>query len=125
MFTGACLCGGVRFQINSELAPIQICHCRQCRKAQGTAFATNIPVSADKFQILEGAESLREYESSPGKFRVFCQHCGSPIISKRSDKPETVRVRAGSINEPLPVLPACHFYVASKANWWGIDDEVP
>ncbi|WP_290537184.1 hypothetical protein [Alcanivorax sp.] len=42
MYTGSCLCGGVTFEIAGELAPIQVCHCQQCRKAQGTALVTNI-----------------------------------------------------------------------------------
>ena len=38
MFTGRCLCGGVRYTVSGDLAPIQICHCAQCRAAQGTPF---------------------------------------------------------------------------------------
>ena len=125
MFTGACLCGGVRFRINGELAPIQVCHCRQCRKAQGTVFATKIPVRAEDFIVEQGEPLLREYASSPGKYRVFCGQCGSPIISKRDSKPDWVRVRAGTINEALTVRPAVHFYVASKAEWWDINDNLP
>jgi hypothetical protein len=44
MYTGSCLCGGVAYEIDGELEPIQVCHCSQCRKAQGTAIVTNIPV---------------------------------------------------------------------------------
>ncbi len=33
MVSGSCLCGGVRFRIEGGLAPTQVCHCGQCRKA--------------------------------------------------------------------------------------------
>ncbi len=125
MYTGSCLCGGIRFTIEGELAPIDVCHCRQCRKAQGTAFATNFPVASSAFQLTQGAELLSEFESSPGKMRVFCRRCGSPIFSRRVARPDTVRVRAGTINEPLATRPHAHFYVASKSNWWPIDDGLP
>jgi hypothetical protein len=30
MVTGACLCGGVRFEVRSPLGPIIYCHCSRC-----------------------------------------------------------------------------------------------
>ena len=120
MVTGSCLCKGVQFKITSKLEPIQICHCGQCRKAQGSAFAANIPVAASSFHLTSGAELLREYESSPGKQRVFCGRCGSPVYSRRTDKPEVVRLRAGTLDGAQDTQPAFHFYTASKANWWTI-----
>jgi hypothetical protein len=125
MYTGNCLCGGVSFRIDAELQPIQVCHCSQCRRAQGTPFATNTPVAITAFQLLSGAELLTEYESSPGKKRFFCSKCGSPIYSCRDSLPGVLRIRAGLINEPLAVGLAAHFYFASKCNWWPINDGVP
>ena len=123
--TGSCLCGGVAFRLAGKLESIQVCHCVQCRKAQGTAFATNMPVARKDFQLDSGAELLTEYESSPGKKRAFCGRCGSPVYSRRDDRPEVLRLRAGLINEPLPVRPVAHFCTASKANWWAINDDLP
>ena len=127
MFTGSCVCEGIKYQITGNLAPIQVCHCGQCRKAQGAPFATNIPVKASNFVITEGKELIKEFESPtrPGKFRVFCSNCGSPIISRLDSMPEYVRVRAGTINEQIPSSIAFHAFVAHKANWWPINDELP
>ncbi|HBS15496.1 GFA family protein, partial [Alloalcanivorax venustensis] len=30
-YTGSCLCGGIAFEVRGPLAPIQVCHCQQCR----------------------------------------------------------------------------------------------
>ena len=125
MYTANCLCGGVRFHIDSELAPIQLCHCSQCRKAQGTPFAANVPVARSAFHLDSGAELLTEFEASPGKKRAFCSHCGSPVYSRRDATPEALRIRAGLINEPLAVRPIAHFHTGSKANWWTIGDDLP
>ena len=124
-FTGNCLCDGIGFVIDGQLAPIQICHCSQCRKAQGSAFAANMPVPAPSFRIVRGEDLLKSYESSPGKERLFCSRCGSPVISRRRSAPGVVRIRAGLINEPLPVRPELHAHIESKANWWRIADELP
>lgn len=123
--TGSCLCGGVRFSIDAPLAPIQLCHCAQCRKAQGTAFAANTPVSATAVQWLAGTDLLTAFAASPGKARVFCRRCGSPIYSRRDTLPGVLRIRAGLLDAPVPAPLAAHFHVASKADWWPIDDPLP
>lgn len=125
MHQGSCLCGAVRYQVEGELAPIQICHCSQCRKAQGTAFVTNIPVRESAFVLLGGAEQLKAYESSPGKQRVFCADCGSPIYSRTSKLPGVLRIRAGSLEGELETRPGGHAFTASRANWWDIHDDLP
>lgn len=125
MYTGSCLCGGVAFEIEGELAPIQVCHCQQCRKAQGTALVTNIPVATDQLRWVRGEERLKSFESTPGKERVFCRDCGSPVFSRLATLPGVVRIRAGLLNEPLETRPAFHFFVASACNWWQINDDLP
>ena len=126
-YTGSCLCGGVQFTIAGTLEPIQICHCKQCQKAQGTALVSVIPVRAEAFEFTAGRALLQAWNSPtvPGKSRLFCRRCGSPIISRRSSQPGFVRVRTGCINEDLPMQVASHAFVANKANWWRISDTAP
>lgn len=125
MITGSCLCGAVRFEISAALQPIQACHCGQCRKAQGSAFATNVPVATKDLRFICGEDRLTAYQSTPGKERVFCATCGSPIMSRLTSKPEVVRIRAGSLDNPTGGKVGFHFYVASKADWWEITDDLP
>jgi hypothetical protein len=124
-YTASCLCGGIAFRLHGALPPVQVCHCGQCRKAQGTVFATNVPVLAADVQWLQGLDLLTRYESSPGKVRAFCSRCGSPVYSQRTAQPEVLRLRLGLINEPIDTHVAAHGHVASKANWWSITDEAP
>lgn len=123
--TGHCLCGEITFEIDGELASIEICHCSQCRRAQGTAFATNIPVGVSQFRLLTGEDSLSSYESSPGKERVFCRQCGSPVFSRRAGLPDNLRVRAGLLDGPLATTLSSHAFTDSKADWWQITDDLP
>ena len=124
-YTGHCLCGGVAFAIEGPLAPIQVCHCAQCRRAQGGPFATNIPVAAAAFRVLRGENLLRAFESSPGKERVFCSCCGSPVFSRRPALPGILRIRAGLIEQPLDAGIAWHAHTASQCQWWPIADPYP
>ena len=124
-YTGSCLCGAVRYELSAEIGPIEVCYCQMCRKASGGPLATNAPLARTAFHLSAGRELLREYESSPGEQRVFCGRCGSPIYSHRVDQPEVVRVRVGTINEPLTVRPVASYFTASKCNWWEIHDALP
>ena len=125
MYTGSCLCGGVKFEISQEIGPIQICHCIQCRKAQGSAIVTNAPVQEENFKFISGGDLLSSFESSPGKQRFFCKVCGSPIYSKTTKLPGVLRIRAGTIDGDIDTKAMAHLYVAHKANWYEITDDFP
>ena len=125
MYTGGCLCGYVRFEIKGPIRNIVYCHCSQCRKAQGSAFATNGIVKVSDFDILTGVDSLAGYESSPGQTKYFCKICGSPILSKSESRPEQVRVRLGTIDSEIGERPIAHIFSTSKASWENITDDLP
>ncbi len=125
MYNGNCLCGKVRFEITSEIQSIICCHCSQCRKAQGSAFATNGNVDIAGFKFISGENELTAYESSPGQTKYFCKNCGSPIISKKESNPDKVRIRLGVIESDIVERPIAHIFVTSKANWEDIEGDLP
>jgi len=125
MYTGGCLCNRVRFTITAPIRNIVYCHCSRCRKAQGSAFAANGIVATEHFQIVQGDDDLSGYESSPGQTKYFCKHCGSPIVSRNTSKPDQVRVRLGTIESDIQERPTAHIFVTSKANWENICGDLP
>lgn len=125
MYKGGCLCGTVRFEINGPIRNIVHCHCSRCRKAQGSAFATNGIVNDSNFRIFAGADALTGYESSPGQTKYFCKVCGSPIMSKTQSRPGQVRVRLGTIESDIQERPMAHIFATSKANWEEISGNLP
>lgn len=125
MLKGSCLCNSVQYEIHGELGPIVMCHCSRCRKANGSAFATNAPVNTADFHLIHGQDALAEYQSSPGVFRAFCGKCGSPLYSRRPAMPELLRLRIGTLDTPIEGRPTAHIFVGSKAEWCEILDELP
>jgi hypothetical protein len=125
MIEGGCLCGGVRFRISGKLGPAGFCHCKQCQRASGSAFAANAPVRARYFALAAGEELVSEYESSPGKYRAFCRRCGSPVYSRRDSEPELRRVRLGTLDGDPGRRPLAHVWVSAKAPWYEIHDALP
>ncbi len=125
MISGSCLCGSVRFRIEGKLGPVGYCHCSQCRKASGTAFAANADVRRADITFDAGLDRVREYESSPGKFRAFCSACGSPVYSRTAADAGRLRVRLGLLDGDPGRRGLAHCWVASKAPWFEITDQLP
>lgn len=124
-YYGSCLCGTVKFTINQKILDIVHCHCSLCRKAQGSAFATNGNVDIKNFNFLSGQDNLTHYQASKTQEKLFCKTCGSPIISRNTLVPDIVRVRLGTIESDIQDRPEAHIFVGSKASWEEISSELP
>ena len=129
MISGGCLCGGVRFLIAEASGPFELCHCRRCRKATGSAFAAGIYVAREKFELLQGMDLIQAYEASireapPAYRRCFCRRCGSPVPDALSGA-AAIEVPAGSLDDDPGVRPDKHIYVEFKAPWHSISDALP
>lgn len=125
MHQGSCMCGAVRYEIRGELGDFGCCHCNTCRKASGSAFGANAPVDRGDFILSSGQEALREYESSPGKLRVFCSQCGSPIYAYLRGTPDILRIRLGALDTPFTKRVKAHTFVGEKAPWETIPTDAP
>ena len=125
MYEGSCLCGSIEYRIEGELGDFGYCHCRSCRKASGAAHGANAGLERSNFTISDPSEVLREFESSPGKFRAFCSKCGSPLFAYLSTTPEIVRIRLGSLDTPFAKHARAHTFVSEKATWEVIYGDLP
>ena len=119
MYKGSCLCGKIQYQVNSELSEFGYCHCRSCRKTSGTAHGANAGVARQHFDLSDSEGVLREYESSPGKFRAFCSNCGSPIFAYLGETRHVIRVRLGTQDTHFDKRAKAHTFVSDKAPWPG------
>lgn len=125
MFEGSCLCGQVKYRLTAEPGEFGYCHCISCQKASGSAHAANAAVDRGSFQLVRGGTAIREFESSPGKFRAFCTNCGSPLYAYLSVSPEVLRIRLGSLDTPFFKQPQAHTWVSEKAHWEPLSDDIP
>jgi hypothetical protein len=125
MIKGSCLCGAVKYEYAGDFGTITICHCSDCRKAQGGGGVVAAPVDVSAFRWTQGGELITEYASSPGKKRAFCSRCGSPLYSRKEGLPHVLRLRMGSIDTPVEATPAAHIYAADLPPWAELDDELP
>ena len=117
MIKGQCLCGTVQYQYDGEIEQSILCYCQHCQQAQGSIAGWNSPIDQTKFQFISGQDQLKEYLHTPNKARVFCQNCGSPIYSYRTDLPNIIRLRLGSVTEGKLPAPKEEFFTEHKQSF--------
>ena len=133
----SCLCGDVRWEVDGPLPRPQAsdkknlaflamshCHCSLCRKAHGAPFGTYLVVRDEQFRLTHGRERIVRYESTPGAYRPFCSRCGSVVPDGVAWKGR-VSMPAGPFDADLGITPTAHIFVASKAPWVTINDDLP
>ena len=114
LLTGECLCGQIKFSGESEIKRIVNCHCTDCQKITGAAFATIIFVNEQKIKI-DGDPKVFEHISDKGSKlkKYFCLNCGSQMFSKNSERPGLIGLRAGSLDQKNLVKPEVNVYISS------------
>jgi hypothetical protein len=125
MIEGGCLCGEVRYQINDSIKDVSNCHCAMCRKHHGAAFATYGEVKICHFQWLQGEERIAVYRSSGQLERLFCRLCGSSLLCRTDEEPDTLYLALGTLDSEPGCKPTYHIWVGSKASWHTITDDLP
>ena len=125
MITGKCECGKIKYEVDSDISDFSHCHCSQCRRLHGAAFASFGAVPRNKFILLSGKTDLKHYASSETSDRVFCRNCGSNILVTVESEPNEIYLAMGSIDGDPLCPPGYHQFVGSKAPWYEICDQLP
>lgn len=124
-YEGSCACGRVRYRASAPFGVMSHCHCTDCRKSHGAAFATYIGLARERFTLVNGSEDLAGWTAEPGTRREFCRTCGSNIICTVKSEPGMVYVAAATFDTPLDRKPEYHIFVRSRVPWYEIKDGLP
>ncbi|WP_454253456.1 GFA family protein [Pseudomonas sp. Marseille-Q7302] len=57
-YLGSCLCSEASFELVTAPKAVTHCHCSQCRKGHGAAFASYGSVPRSDLRVLRGANSI-------------------------------------------------------------------
>ena len=132
MYTGKCLCEKIQYQVSGDIQdhdgnlPLPTyCHCKMCQRLSGSAFTVATMVKNEQFKWLCGEEHLKRYESSPNTYRSFCSNCGSSLAFESDEEQGLIYLNIGAINETANLKPRSHIFVADKAPWHDINDNLP
>ncbi len=118
--TGGCLCGAVRYEASEPPFWAGHCHCQNCRKHTGAAFATDALFHTSELSWL-GREPTY-YKSSERCERGFCPNCGSTVSARYFDEPDILVMAAGSLDDANVIEPTVHAYTSRRVKWLKLSD---
>ena len=124
-FTGGCLCGKVRYQLDRKFLNAMHCHCSMCQRAHGGAYSTHLTFREDQLSWLSGRDLLVAYESSKGAYREFCSVCGTHILVYGQSGDDSLSVPAGTLDGDPPITERGHMFVDDRLNWATPDQTIP
>jgi len=126
VYTGHCACGQVKYEINAEPLRMVNCHCRDCQRATGSAFAAILAFPRDAVK-LTGELKFFSVTSERGTQleRGFCPHCGSPVAIWPAARPDTFYVTAASLDDPSLHKPTVNIWTRSAPPWDHFDRSIP
>ena len=78
-----------------------------------------LPVTAKNFRLVRGGPKAWRRLSPTGVEVTswFCGDCGNRIYGERAGRPETVNIRAGTLDDTSWLVPVAHFFTRSAQSW--------
>jgi hypothetical protein len=124
---GGCLCGAIRYEIESDSSLAAFCHCRDCQYVSGGAPAAVVVFPSDAVRVVRGKERVfwNKADSGARVYRSFCDNCGTPLFAGNELHPKSVVVKLGSLDDPSRFAPLCHIWTSSAQPWHHIDPAKP
>jgi hypothetical protein len=116
--SGQCLCGKLTYSADAEPALVCVCHCKDCQRQAGTAFATLVIIPKETFR-LNGESRTYTQPGGSGQLmkRHFCPQCGSPVAIDADAVPDMVLLAAGTLDDTSFVKPTRNIFCASAQPW--------
>jgi hypothetical protein len=123
---GGCSCGAVRYRLASEPLIVHCCHCLNCQRQTGGAFAINLVIETGRVELLAGEPQPVDVPRDDGSMqRIYrCPDCQVAVYSEYT-RPEFLFVRAGTLDEPRGIAPDVHIFTKSKVDWVVIPESMP
>jgi hypothetical protein len=124
---GGCACGAVRYRLTSPPMIVHCCHCRDCQRQTGGAFAVNALIETDRIEMLSGEPVATPMPTDSGRpHDVYrCPACETALWSDYGRRPVLRFVRAMTLDDPDALPPDVHIFTRSKLPWIGLPPEVP
>jgi hypothetical protein len=116
--SGGCLCGHIRYSAEAEPIMTAICHCNDCQRQTGSAFAVVVDVPRPVLKM-QGQPRIFKGHGASGKpvYRHFCADCGSPLFVEIDVMPDVAFIRAGTLDDRTWLHPTVEVWCETAQPW--------
>ena len=122
--TATCRCGALRAICEGEPVRISVCHCLECQKRNGSAFAAQARWPDHKV-LVEGAAATWERVADSGHRATyrFCPNCGSTVAYVIEGWPGVTAIPLGAFADPSFPPPNFSVYEHRRHPWVEVSGE--
>jgi hypothetical protein len=114
----SCSCGQLRVTCEGEPVRVSICHCLECQKRTGSAFAAQARFPRESVRIEgEATRWTRRGDSGGSATFGFCSVCGSTVYWEPKEMPDIVLVAVGAFADPGFPPPQVSVYDERQHPW--------
>ena len=123
--SGGCQCGKLRYQVSQPPMMIYCCHCTNCQKISGSAFAISATIFEASFEFTAGDARKTNWLSDAGnqRYGYICGDCGTRIAHGQEPSIGVLSLRAGTFDDTRWVEPAGHIWTKSAQSWMTFRDD--
>jgi hypothetical protein len=117
--TASCRCGQLKAMVMGQPVRVSVCHCLDCKKRSGSAFAVQARWPVDQFKS-DGESRIFTHRADSGN-RIshhFCPECGSSlhyVIEGKFDG--LVAIPLGAFDDTYFVSPKFSVWEERKNDW--------
>jgi hypothetical protein len=115
----SCRCGHLTATATGEPVRVSVCHCLNCKKRSGSAFAVQARWPAEQVAIEGRSKSFVIVADSgnPATFH-FCPDCGSDVYYEINGKFDgMIAIPLGAFDDPYAFSPAFSVWEERKHDW--------
>ena len=117
MVYGECECSLIKIKVTDSIKSLSYCHCGQCRRLHGAAYASWIRIDTKSVHILAGEDDLKIYASSNELNRYFCANCGSSIMCRPKVDETRSWLALGILDGVFDLPKGEHMFFDSRPAW--------
>ena len=125
--TASCRCGKLKATTTGEPVRVSACHCLDCKKRSGSAFAVQARWPEAQVQIEGQSKSWGNVADSGNRITFhFCPECGSDVHYEINGKFDgLVAIPLGALDDPYFLSPKFSVWEERKHDWVAITgDEI-
>ena len=117
--TASCRCGQLRATVTGDPVRVSACHCFNCKKRSGSAFAVQARWPSAQVQIEGTSKTFVKVADSGNRATFhFCADCGSDVYYAIDGKfDDLVAIPLGAFDDPYFATPGFSVWEERKHDW--------
>ncbi|KJS25878.1 MAG: aldehyde-activating protein [Hyphomonadaceae bacterium BRH_c29] len=120
-----CRCGQLKASCEGEPVRVSVCHCLECQKRSGSAFAAQARWADEDITVTGEAKVWERVADSGHRVTYrFCPYCGSTVTYQIEGWPGVTAVPLGAFADPDFPAPKFSVYEDRKHAWVDILGDV-